>query len=342
MSRISDISVPTLFNKFPKEPRPYPISERENLMLAFNHEKPKWMPNLEGSTQDLAPGGGGGNHGKTENYRNEWGVEFRYSEVQGSATNVSTVLDDITKWKSLPFPKVDKEGIAEGAKSFERDESLALCGHTICSCFELLHMLEGFEQALVDLITEPKACLEFFEAVADYSIESFLELNKHYRLDYLMYHDDWGTARGPFFSVDLMKETMLAPTKRYAKAVQAEGVKFIFHNCGLVNDFVPYMVEDVGADGLQIQHINDLKHIISTYGAKTTVEFRRPETFKMFDPETTLDEVRGFARMAVDMYGAHANPGAGCVVTINAPTAEAYNAFDEEMVLYSMEKYKNL
>jgi hypothetical protein len=62
----------------------------------------------------------------------------------------------------------------------------------------------------------------------------------------------------------------------------------------------------------------------------------------MFDPETTLDEVRGFAREAVDIYGAHVNPGAGAVVTINAPNAEVFNAFDEEMVVYSMEKYRDI
>jgi len=311
-------------------------------MLALSHEKPKWMPNFEGSTQDLTPGGTGGNHGRDESFTNEWGVEFQYSEVQGSATNVSTVLDEITNWKSLEFPTVDREQIAKDAAGFVRDESLALCSHMINSCFELLHMLEGFEQALVDLIMEPKTCRDFFEEVMDLVIDRFKEENKHYHYDYIMYHDDWGTARGPFFSVDLMKETMLEPTKRLAKAVQAEGVRFVFHNCGLVNDFVPYMVDEIGADALQIQHINDLKHIISTYGAKTTVEFRRPETFKMFDPETTLDEVRGFARAAVDMYGAHVNPGAGAVVTINAPSADVFNAFDEEMVMYSMEKYRNL
>jgi hypothetical protein len=339
MSKISEIAVPTLYNKFPKETRAYPISERENLMRALRHEKPKWMPNFEGGTQDLIPGDG--NPMTAGSFTNEWGIYFEYSEVQGSATPVTTVLDEVKNWKSLTFPTVDHAAVQQQAASLVRDENLALCAHMPCACFEQLHMLEGFEQALVDLITEPDACRALFEATVDYTIEYFRAYNKAFGLDYVIYHDDWGTARAPFFSVDLMKQTILEPSKRLIQTMKAE-VPVVFHNCGLVNDFVPYLVEEIGADGLQIQHINDLAHIIKTYGSQTTVEYRRPETYKMFDQDTTLDEVRSFARAAVDRYGAHVNPGAGAIVTINAPTAEVFNAFDEEMVMYSMEKYKDL
>jgi hypothetical protein len=264
MSKISEISVPTLYNKFPKESRPYPVTERENLMLALNHKKPKWMPNFEGGTQDLVPGGGGGNRGQETSFTNEWGVHFQYSEAQGSATPVSKVLDEIKNWRTLEFPTVGCEAFTTEAKHFVRDENLALCSSMPCACFELLHMLEGFEQALIDLITEPVMCRDFFEAAADYSIAYFKEQHRVFNLDYVIYHDDWGTQRAPFFSTELMCETMLEPTKRLAKAVKDAGVKFFFHNCGLVNDFIPYLVDDIGSDGLQIQHINDLAHIIAT------------------------------------------------------------------------------
>jgi hypothetical protein len=341
MSKISEISVPTLYNKFPKAKRPYPISERDNLMRALRHEKPLWMPNFEGGTQDIPPAEVTIKREEGEKFKNAWGVEYQYSEAQGSATPITTVLSDVTSWKEdLVWPKL--EDIKFSTEGFVRDDNLALSGHLISVGFEHLHMLEGFEQALIDLITNPDDCRELFEATVDYTIELFHKQNKEYHFDYIMYHDDWGTARAPFFSVDLMKETLLAPAKRLAKAIQDEGVQFVFHNCGLVNDFIPYIVEDIGADALQIQWINDLGHIIKTYGDRVTVENRRPETFLMFDPETTLDQVRDAARRAVDQYGAHTNPGAGAIVTINAPTEDVFNAFDGTMFEYSLEKYKGL
>ena len=72
------------------------------------------------------------------------------------------------------------------------------------------------------------------------------------------------------------------------------------------------------------------------------MEYRRPDPYLLFNPETTVGQVRDLARWVVDSYGAHTNPGAGAVCTINAPTAEIYNAFDEEMYLYSLDKYRGL
>jgi uroporphyrinogen decarboxylase len=351
MSNISEINVPTMYNSFPKRPRDYPISERENIMRALNHEKPLWMPNLSAGSQ-LAPAGpngdqpdfSSGNKEKSEQVRDytDWfGTEYKYSDAAGSATPVSTVLSDVTKWKEeVVWPDLDKLDWKAGSEDFVRDENLAVHGIFVASCFERLHMLEGFEQALIDLITEPETCREFFERSMDFRIETFHRMNEVYHYDYILFNDDWGTARGPFFSVDLMKETMLQPVARAVREIQKTGVKFIFHNCGLINDFIPYLVEDIKVDGLQIQMINDLKHIIGIYGDRVTPELQRPEVYKFFDPETTLEEVRAIARNLVDTYGAHVNPGAGCTYSLNVPTAEVYNAFEDEMYSYSLEKYK--
>jgi hypothetical protein len=73
-----------------------------------------------------------------------------------------------------------------------------------------------------------------------------------------------------------------------------------------------------------------------------TVEYQRPDPYLMFDPDTTLDQVRALAREVVDTYGAHVNPGSGCICTISAPTAEVYNAFDDELYGYSLDRYRGL
>jgi hypothetical protein len=331
-------------NVFPKAERDYPIPERENLLRALNHQKPLWMPNFEGGSQDIGlPGVRADGLKDGETYQNEWGVTCQYSEAQGSATPIKMVFSSVTEWeKKLVVPNLDIYSYEQKAAAFKRDGRLAVGGHLFSACFEQLHTLEGFEQALIDLITEPEACRAYFEAMVDFQLAHFERMNNAYHFDYILYHDDWGTARAPFFSVDLFKETILEPTIRLAKGIRESGVKLMFHNCGLINDFVPYLVDDIGSDGLQIQTINDTGKIIRDFGEKVTVEYRRPDPYLLFDPDTTEAQIRELARWIVDSFGAHANPGAGAMVTVNAPSAEVYNAFDEEVYRYSLDKYRNL
>jgi len=340
-----DTQIPLMNNVFPKAKRDYPISERENLMLALDCRKPLWMPNFEGGSRIACDGPGyiTGFSYDGEIRKNIWGIEFRYSAAQLSATPQTPVLSDVTKWETeLVFPKIAEIGLEKQAEGFVRDENLALCTHVDSACFEQFHMLEGFEQALVDLITEPAACRSLFEALVDFQLEVFKTQNELFGFDYILYHDDWGTARGPFFSVDLFRETILPPTIRLVKTIQDQGVKVFFHNCGLIDDFVPFLVDDIHAAGLQIQDVNDIGHIIRTYGDRITTEYRRPGQHVLFAPDATAGRVRELARQVVDAFGAHVNPGAGAVCTISAPSEEIYNVFDEEMFLYSLEKYRGL
>jgi uroporphyrinogen-III decarboxylase len=319
--------------------RDYPISEAENLMRALRHEKPLWMPNFEGSVQDIGFGTPTPPLKDGDVFTNMFGVVYQFSEVQGSATPITKAFEDITESDKLEWPDLSKMDFKEDAEKLERDEERLLAGHLGSACFEQLHMLEGFEQTLVDLITEPEKIREFFEKMVDFQLQYFHKMNDAYNFDLILYHDDWGTARAPFFSVDLFKETILPPTIRLVKEIRETGVLMFFHNCGLIDDFIPFLVEDIHADGMQIQIINDIGGIIKKYGERVTVEYRRPDPYLLFDPDTTSDQIKELARWVVDSFGAHNNPGSGAVTTVNAPTAEVFNTFDEELYKYSLEKY---
>jgi hypothetical protein len=343
MANLTEIRVPTIPKIFPKKPHVFPISERENLLRALNHEKPLWMPNIFDNSQE-APNVGLGEFPKNgEDFKDMFGVEFKFSEAQGSATPVNTVLSCVTEWeKEVTWPDMNQMDFAAAAKSFVRDESLALQTRLFSACFEHLHFLEGFEQALVDLVTEPETCRAFFETTVDFYIELFDRKYAYFPYDWVFYNDDWGTARAPFFSVDTLRETILPPTIRYIKHIKSKGIKVIFHNCGMIETFVPILVDEVGADALDIQPINDIAGILKTYGDRVTPMLQSPDSFFFYDPDTTLPQVREKARHYVDVYGAHANPGAGVMLMYNAPTEEMYNAFMDEIYAYSMEKYKGL
>lgn len=344
MSDYSNIHVPTIHKKHPKVNRDFPIPEKENLMLAFNHEKPLWMPNFEGATQSLpmeafgeAPVGGKG--------FDIFGVEYHYSDEQASGTPIGNLFSEIGEWREkFKWPNLDEKDwdhILDGY-DFQRNEELALYHQFPSGLFERLHACEGFEQALMDLILEPEECRAFFERVVDFKIELFEHITKRFDLDFVLYNDDWGTARAPFFSEELFQETILQPTIRLFRYFREKGMKTVFHNCGLIDAFIPYLVNDIKADALQIQLLNDVKHIVTEYGNNVTVEYRRPELFLMYDPETKPETARALAREIVDGYGAQVMPGAGVTVTANVLREEVYDAFDEEIFTYSLNKYKEI
>jgi hypothetical protein len=343
-TNISEIRIPVAPPVYPRVKRDYPISEGENLMLALRHEKPKWMPNFEASCQ-IAPAGSDDDapNAHEEDYTDWFGVFRKWEPAQASTTPVGRVFDSIDEWKErTEFPDLDGLDWHLGYDAFARDDDLALYTRLNGGVFQRIHAMEGFENALVDLITKPKQCREFFEAMIDFQIEVFRRKNDVYHFDFILYHDDWGTSRAPFFSTDLLKQTILPPTVRLFEAIGNEGVIPLFHNCGMINDFVPYLVDEIGAAGLEIQPINDIDRILKEYGDRCTVEYTRPDPYFFFDPATTTEMVKAKAREIVDRYGAHVNEGAGVMTSIIAPNEDIYYTFDEEMYRYSLDRYRNL
>ena len=350
MANVSEIKIPTIAKVFEMHKKDYPISPKENLLRALNQEKPMWMPDLFSSTQLSPEDMNGGLRDKNAalpqdgDISIDWfGVKSKWSQVQGSPTPVNTVLTCVAEWeKEIKWPNLDDYGLSTVDPDFVRDENYALGVRILSAGFEQLHFLEGFEQALVDLITEPKATRELFETLVDFHIDAFDRRYKAYPYDYVFYHDDWGTARGPFFSLDLLRETILPPTIRFIKHIQSKGVKVIVHNCGLVDEFIPTIVEQIGANGLDIQSINDIKGIITKYGDRITPDLQHPDNYFFYDPDTTLAQVKEKAREYVDIYGAHVNPGSGAIYMFNAPNEEVYHTFMDELYEYSLEKYRAL
>jgi len=336
--------IPVAPKPWPKASREYPITPRENILLALSHKKPRWMPNLQASSQlylssiirDIPTE-------RTQDAADWFGVEYLYSEAQCSSTPQGNVLNDITEWEEkIVWPELDILDWAADAKKLERDESLALSMVMSNGPFQRLFGLEGFEQALIDLITEPDAVRAFMTKYAEFQINVMDRVREHLQLDYIVVADDWGTMRAPFFSTDTFEKTILEPTKLLANAVKARGIKIIAHCCGMVMPFVPYMVEEIGYDALDIQDaINDLPGVLAKYGKRITVECHSSAKI-VHDPEMTEDKVRKYAHVLVDTLGAHAVPGAGAVASISSSFENIYYALENELYEYSLKQYSGL
>ena len=139
--------------------RDYPITPRDNLLRALNHEKPVWMPNLYGSSQFFQSEIARDSPIERDRDAEDWfGVKYKYSAAQGSNTPQGNVLKDITEWEEkIVWHDLSRYDWAADAARLNRDPSQALFMRMSCGPFERLHMLMGFEQALTDILTEPEA-----------------------------------------------------------------------------------------------------------------------------------------------------------------------------------------
>ena len=341
-------AAPTMPKPWAPVKRDYPITPRENLMLALSHQKPQWMPNISASSQlfgsklahDSPPA-----HERQMDTTDWFGVEYIYSEAYGSNTPQGNVLDCVTEWEEkIVWPDLDQIDWATEAKQFmqDRDPSLALNMRMSNGLFERLHMIEGFDAALTDILLEPEAVQDYLFAVADFKIDLFNHMRDHLELDYIVAADDWGTMRAPFFSTDTFEKTILEPTKRFVKGVHARGTKFIAHCCGVIEPFVPYMVEEIGFDGLEIQtNLNDIGAILEKYGDRVTVQCSPSRSFAP-NPEMTTDEARAMARELVEQYGAQVMPGPGALATVFSAVEHIYYALEGEIYEYSKKLYQDL
>ncbi len=337
--------------------REFPISKKDNLMKAFRHEKPVWMPILTHATQwvfpdsfkDMPPGGPHGTMydpnlpASEQKTTADWfGVLYKSSGPADPPINVKGIFNEIGEWKEkMHFPDLEAIDWAADAKDFQRAPDLALATRLGSGIFERLHMCEGFEQCLVDIISEPEECKEFFDRVGQYKIDSFRHMHEVFKFDYIISHDDWATARAQFFSAQTFEETLLECTVKLADTVKKAGCAFMSHCCGKMEAWLPYFVNEIHADALEIQPINDIRGILDKWGGQITPSIHT-DPYIMYDPDVKEEDIRAYARSIVDKYGAQTCDGSGAIVYLGGSIPALYYAFEDELFNYSYEKYANL
>ena len=248
-----------------------PITPRENVMRILEHKKnPLWLPNILQDFNCVQPAP------LIDSYaRNYGGIGwFEVNWIMNNAVGAAHVdsnsyyLKDIAMWKEVVrWPEINETlWAADGAKTVER---YSLDRMTFCvvlnGMLERLETLMGMEDALVSLLMEPEAVNEFFNALTDWYIRVFTLLRKYYRVDIVGFHDDWGTQHATMISEATLQKCILPHIERLVKATHDMGMFFDLHSCGLVEPFVPLMIE-VGIDLWEGQQNNNKCMLKEKYG----------------------------------------------------------------------------
>ena len=170
--------------------------------------------------------------------------------------------------------------------------------------------------------------------MADYKIEVTGKVFDNYgQIDGICYHDDWGTQRAGFFSVDMHREQIMPATKRYFDFVHEKGKFVELHSCGKNEAYVPAMLE-MGVDHWTPQRgVNDNDFLYDTYGKDMTF------TFPLDIPEgLSKEEISARIRGFVDRYGETGRTM--CWLFCKNP--EDMKFAQDELVGYSLDYYNKL
>jgi uroporphyrinogen decarboxylase len=115
--------------------------------------------------------------------------------------------------------------------------------------FERSWCLRGFENALVDAITEP----DFYEELLDRLQAlylAFVEYTADLPVDAIMFGDDWGDQRGVILGPERWRKMLKPRWAAIYEAVHAHGKLVITHCCGSIAEIMPDIIE-IGLDVLE-------------------------------------------------------------------------------------------
>ncbi len=336
----------------------YPISAKENFRRAARRDHPLWIPNsltdiLSVNQRDLeAPpprenaGPGGPSWGSKErsNFIDDFGCTWTFVPEAGGpmlTPGIPPVVSDITKWEEqVKWPDFSRHDYVECQKKFmEKNAGVDKVLHLNIgqSCTErLVALLGGYEQAMIAMAEEPEAVHDFLMAFAVFTRDRFLKMTEIARVDFVTFHDDWGTERDTFFSPAMMEEIVFEPTKLIIDAIKSRGAVFQLHSCGRIERFVPYMI-DLGIDFIQLQRrANDVPMLKEKYGDRIGFNVGL-EGVDTRDPMPKGEKLIETVRKTVELYG----KGGGVYINIRSGDQEdLWNAV-HELYCYSREYYEN-
>lgn len=249
-----------------------PITPKENMILMLEKGEPLWLPNQNLDNNiiqpDIMPDAHARNHGGIDWFGIDW--QFEPLTEAAMVRPGTRRLSDIVNWKKeIIWPdlqdldwKKDYEDNYKGKMSSDRFTVFVVFN----GLFERLADLTSFEDAFCYLLEEPEVLAEFFEKLTDWHIELFQIAKDVYHTDMLLFHDDMGSQRSPFFSSAMYESILLPHYQRITKAAHQMGMYITLHSCGNVESHLPSFIK-AGFDAWEGQdNANNKEVLMENYG----------------------------------------------------------------------------
>ena len=254
-----------------------------------------------------------------------WGVHMSWPAGQPGAMPLEgdkLVCPDIENWKEV-LHKPDVASMQfDWAPFLGQQEAVHAQGKLTATLvpvgnFELLRNMTGFENCLINLLTEPETIGEIVDMIVDYRMECYKQICENLHPDILFQHDDWGSKHAMFMSPDVWREIFKPGYKRLYGYLHEQGVLVMHHADSFLEPIISDM-EEIGIDIWQgALPQNDIVKLQSQ--VKRMILFGGIDAAKIDHPGATEEEVRAEVRHVCETYipGGHFIPA----ITAGGPTS---------------------
>ncbi|MBU7004164.1 MAG: hypothetical protein HXS50_01260 [Theionarchaea archaeon] len=246
-------------------------SPRENLFLALNRERPRWLPcpQFDGSIAIVEPR----LSERTVAGLDDWGVGWEVKNDRSSSFPVHHPITSPDRIDKHPFPEVSASSFSdavETAVEVDREE-VAIFGSNGWGLFERAWLLLGMTRFFRWTIRHPDALRSLIGRIAEVKLALTEGLVEEVGVDIVGYGDDWGMEAGMLIPLRTWRELIKPWQRRLYDAAKAGGARVYQHSDGKIEEAVPDLVE-IGIDILNIQReCNDWPSLLCENGQSVSL-----------------------------------------------------------------------
>ncbi len=259
------------------------MSSQEIVSAAVHHQGPERLPVMQpqlgvNDVYMVGPQLPAGFEPACEG-QDEWGCIWGHTEVKNMGQVVGhpleAVPDDLS---STMFPDYDDDSRYTGMEdriSEGRSEGKYISTSIFFVLWERMHALHGFENSLVDLLTDRGTMERLADHIVDVNTGYIRNAARRFpgRIDGCRMTDDWGTQQAAFISLDLWMDFFYPRYKRLFDAMHEAGMDVWVHSCGKINEIIEGYIR-AGADVVNVQQPRTLgiPEIGRRYGGRIAFE----------------------------------------------------------------------
>jgi len=245
----------------------------------------------------------------------DWGITLRMPKENGyyfdmvSHPLAGLKVEDLDAY---PWPDPHAPGLTRGLREHARrlaeETDFAIVGDASASLFERAWYLRGFENFMMDLVTNERFAVALLDRLLELRLAQlgdFLDAVGEF-IHVMRLGDDIGQQGGPLISPPLYRRLVKPRHREIIRFVKARtDARIFYHSCGSVVEFVPDLIE-IGVDILNPIQVSakdmDPARLKAEYGDRLC--FWGGVDTQHVLPQGTPEEVSREARLRIRQLGA--------------------------------------
>lgn len=200
-------------------------------------------------------------------------TDKRYSLNTGGVFRDCEKVKEVENFPWWPDPNyLDFSRTVEDAK-YAYEQGMVVFGSMVSGFFHVLCDFFGMEDYFVKMYTNP----DVVHAVTRHVVDFYLETNRRFikaAKPYIsggFFSNDLGTQLAPLVGAEKFDEFILPYLRELIAPFKEEGLKFVLHSCGSIDQLIPRLI-DAGVDILNPMQAKavgmDAENLSKKYGGK--------------------------------------------------------------------------